>query len=296
MIIDSHVHMYTRDMQPDSIVEAYLAPLKELKGLLDFGLDEEVVWPEFSADDEYLLDAMEAAGVERSIVLPLDHGLVEKPRIGFEEMNRWVFERCELLSDRLIPFVGVDPNRGRNAIELVERYHAKNDAKGIKVYPANGFYPQDESLKPFWKAMEDMDMLVVTHVGAAWGPLKEEFCHPSFYREVLEDHPSLRIVFAHLGGKWREEAYALMEDFDNAYADCSALQGWLPSRPEMAEKRLKEVAQKAPDKVFFGSDWPVFELSYTTKQWVEFVKGRDWASEVVKEKIFNGNIRRVLEI
>jgi predicted TIM-barrel fold metal-dependent hydrolase len=296
MIIDSHVHMYIRDMQPDSIVEAYLAPLKALEAIMDMGVEEEFIWPEFRADDKELIKGMDMAGIDKSIILPLDHGLVEKPKIDFEEMNQWVFERSEVYPDRLIPFVGIDPNRGARAIKFVEECVSKWDAKGVKVYPANGFYPQDEDIDDFWTAMEDMELVVVTHSGAAWGPLKEEYCHPSFFGAVLERHPSLKIVIAHLGGKWREESYDLLERYDNAFADCSALQGWLPSQPDMAISRLKEVAEKAPDKVFFGSDWPVFELSYTIKQWVEFVVESDWADDGVKEKLMHLNIRKILDI
>lgn len=296
MIIDSHVHMYTRDMQPDSIVEAYLAPLKALEAIMDMGVDEEIIWPDFRADEAELINAMDIAGVDKSIILPLDHGLVEKPKIDFEEMNQWVFEHSEMYPDRLVPFVGIDPNRGTMAIDFVEECVRRWDARGVKVYPANGFYPNDERLMSFWKAMDDMNLLVVSHTGAAWGPLKEEYCHASYYEDILENFPSLRIVLAHLGGKWREEAYDLLERYDNAYADCSALQGWLPSKPEMAMERLREVAQRAPDKIFFGSDWPVFELSYNTKQWVDFVWERDWADEGTKEKILHLNIRRILDL
>lgn len=295
MIVDSHVHMYTRDMQPDSIVEAYLAPLKALEDIMDMGVDDEFIWPEFRADEAELIAVMDIAGVDKSIILPLDHGLVEKPKIDFKEMNQWVFEHSESYPDRLVPFVGIDPNRGRRAVDFVEECVRRWDARGVKVYPANGFYPHDEKLTGFWKAMDDMNLLVVSHTGAAWGPLKEEYCHPSYYEEILLKFPSLRIVLAHLGGKWREEAYDLLERFDNAFADCSALQGWLPSQPDMAVERLREVAERAPGKVFFGSDWPVFELSYNTKQWVDFVKERDWADEGIKEKIMHLNIRRILD-
>jgi len=296
MIVDTHVHMYKRDMVPDDMVAAYLDPLRKLSDLIDMGLDDEVVWGNFVAGPNDLIASMDAAGVDISIVLPLDYGMIQTPRIDYKEYNRWVFECAEEYPDRIIPFVGVDPRRGRRAIELLEEYANRHGAMGVKVYPATGFYPDDEALEPFWSAVDDLDLLTVTHIGAAWGPMDEKYCHPSRYVKVLERHPSVNFVMAHLGGKWREETLSIVEDYENAYTDCSALQGWLPSNPEMALRRLEEVARRIPDKVIFGSDWPLFELQYTTRHWVNFVKENDWAPEETKEKLFYGTIRRLLPI
>lgn len=296
MIVDAHVHMYKRDMVPDDMVAAYLEPLRKLSDLIDMGLDDDIIWGNFVAGPQDLIASMDAAGVDISIVLPLDYGMIQVPRVNYMEYNRWVFECAREYPDRIIPFVGVDPQRGQKAIELLEEYANRYGAMGVKVYPATGFYPDDESLIPFWSAVEDLGLLTVTHIGAAWGPMDEKYCHPYRYKKVLDRYPSVNIVMAHLGGKWREETLSIVERYENAYTDCSALQGWLPSNPEMALRRLREVAQRIPDKVIFGSDWPLFELQYTTRQWVNFVKENDWAPEETKEKMFHGTIRKLLPI
>lgn len=226
MIIDSHVHMYKRDMIPHSVVDAYLEPLRALDELgIDMGLDEEVVWKDFIADRSALIDMMDMAGIDKSIILPLDMGMVEEPTIRIEEYNEWVFESAQGFEDRLIPFLGIDPSRGEFAFDLVNRFHKKWEPKGVKIYPSTGFYPDSEELLDFWELMDDLEMMVITHTGASWGPLDEKYSHPKHYRKVLDEFPSLRIVLAHLGGKWKSEAYDLLEEFDNAFTDCSALQG-----------------------------------------------------------------------
>ncbi len=297
MIIDSHVHMYKRDMIPHSVVDAYLEPLRALDELgIDMGLDEEVVWKEFVADRSGLIEMMDMAGIDKAIILPLDMGMVEEPVIGVEEYNHWVFEAAQGFEDMMIPFMGVDPSRGEFAIDLVNKFHGEWEPKGVKIYPSTGFYPDDEELLDFWRLIDDLGMLVITHIGASWGPLDEKFSHPKYYRKVLEEFPSLNVVLAHLGGKWREEAYELLEKFDNAYTDCSALQGWLPSRPDMVLDRLEEMASKIPNKAFFGTDWPTFDLAYSSVRWTDFVLEKEWASQRIKEKIMFKNIKKVLSI
>ena len=74
------------------------------------------------------------------------------------------------------------------------------------------------------------------------------------------------------------------------------MQGWLPSDPATAESRLREIAERVPDKVSFGTDYPLFELGYPSSMWVDFVKDRPWADEDVKAKLLGGTMRKVLGI
>jgi predicted TIM-barrel fold metal-dependent hydrolase len=147
---------------------------------------------------------------------------------------------------------------------LVEKYVKKFDARGVKVYPPTGWRPDEERIKPFWKLLDDHALVVVTHSGAVWGPLNEELSRPSFYSPVLQRHERLKLVIAHMGGKFREEMFPLLATYHNAYTDCSALQGWLPSNPEMVVSRLKEAAERIPDRIFFGTDWPLLTSLFAT--------------------------------
>jgi predicted TIM-barrel fold metal-dependent hydrolase len=294
MIIDGHAHLWQRKMLPDSILKAYLEPLLALDGLIDFSKDIEEIWPITEVFAPGLIEAMDTAGVDKTIILPLDFGLVEEPKTEIEDYNRFVFESCEEYAERLIPFVGVDPNRGKKATDLIQMFAKDYDAKGIKVYPATGFRPNEDRLIDFWDLLDDLGMLVVAHSGASWGPLDEECNHPIFFREVLNRFPDLKIIIAHLGGKWKEETYELAKECPNLYADCSAVQGWLPSQPEVARDRLVEAAAHMPDRLIFGTDWPLFDLSYSHMQWVRFVRETDWASESIKEKTLGETLRRIL--
>ena len=294
MIIDSHVHIWLRDHLPDSMVRAYLEPLNALKDLFDLGIDVENVWPEYGVDVNKLLEMMVAGPVDKAIALPIDYNLIEQARIGIEEYNTWAFETTAPYRDRIIPFIGIDPQRGAKALAIMEKFVKRYDARGLKVYPATGWYPHEDRIKDFWKMANDLELAVVTHAGAAWGPLDDKFTRPSFYDEVLGRYPDLKVIIAHLGGKWRAETYDLCAKHANCYTDISALQGWLPSDPVTCLSRLKEVAEKVPDRASFGTDWPLFDLSCPSSAWLNFVKEQPWADEGIKAKVLGGNMQRLL--
>ncbi|MEM0449311.1 MAG: amidohydrolase family protein [Methanomassiliicoccales archaeon] len=297
MIIDAHVHLWKRSMYPDVIMEAYLEPLVLLDALYFQGgpQGEGRDWLTSETDERDLINDMKTAGIDKSIVLPLDFGMVGPTKQGVEELNDWVFSVSGIYPEYLVPFIGVDPGRGEFALRLVNKYVKHFDARGVKVYPPTGWRPNEERIAPFWDVVEEFGLMVVTHSGAVWGPLNEELSRPSYYVDVLEKHPELKLVIAHLGGKYREEMYEILSRYPNTYADCSALQGWLPSNPEKVMERLSEANEKIPDRVFFGTDWPLFELAYSQPYFIDLIKNGDWGNAEMKEKLFHGNILRALK-
>jgi hypothetical protein len=294
MIIDSHVHIWMRDHLPGEMVRMYLEPLQALKDVMNWEVDVDEVWPEYGVTVPKLLEMLDAGPVDKAVVLPIDFNLVEQARIDFEEYNTWVFESCSAYPDRTIPFIGVDPQRGEAALRMLDRYTARYDARGVKLYPPTGWYPNEERIRAFHDRVDDLGLTVITHAGAAWTSLDEKYAEPRYWEEVLERYPDTNMVIAHLGGKWRSQVLEMCERYPNCFTDCSALQGWLPSDPVTAESRLREVAERIPDKVSFGTDYPLFELAYPASMWLDFVKTQPWADEDVKAKLLGGNMQRVL--
>ena len=77
MIIDSHVHMWLRDHLPNKMVRMYLEPLQALKEVMDWEVDIDDVWPEYGATAPKLMEMLDAGGVDKAVVLPIDFNLVE---------------------------------------------------------------------------------------------------------------------------------------------------------------------------------------------------------------------------
>jgi hypothetical protein len=48
--------------------------------------------------------------------------------------------------------------------------------------------------------------------------------------------------------------------------------------------------------VIFGSDRFLFELAYSQPCWVSFVQEQPWGTEEMKEKLFSGNLLRLMSL
>jgi predicted TIM-barrel fold metal-dependent hydrolase len=100
------------------------------------------------------------------------------------------------------------------------------------------------------------------------------------FSDVLDNHENMRLDIPHMGCKFREEMYQLVHDNPNAFSDISALQGWPPSNPDMVITRSREAVQSIPNRVLFGSDWPLFDLASSRASWGRFVKEHPWGESM----------------
>ncbi|NLL94910.1 MAG: amidohydrolase family protein [Thermoplasmatales archaeon] len=298
MLIDAHIHMWHRDVIPDEAVRSYMGPtlqfLEQYGNVFDFNLDDEIPYSDYYVPIERPLSVMDANGYDLAVVLITDYSMVNEGRMSIQEYHDWVFDRCSV-DDRFMPFIGVDPNRP-DASELVGKLSKKHDSRGIKLYPATGFYPDDPKYLDFWKAIEDLGLLVVTHAGMALPPLDEKYCRPSNLAAVAERHPDTDIIVAHLGGKFHDELYPLMEAHENIHSDCSALQAWNPDDRSMVDKRLSEAMSRFPDRIVFGTDYPLYLDHTSPMQFIRQIREGDWGNDAVKDKLLGGNMARLLGI
>jgi predicted TIM-barrel fold metal-dependent hydrolase len=295
MLIDAHIHIWNRDMLPDEAIRNYLEPIRKFKELygdvFDFGLDDEVPFADYDSTKEGLTEMMDCAKLDHAVVLATDFGLVNEGRMTNDEYMEWLYEQCQV-DERLLLFAGVDFNRS-NAIELLDRYYDRYEPAGLKVYPASGFYPHEGRYDAIWKKIEDLGLPVTIHAGMALAPLDEKYCHPSYMRSVAENHPDTKFIIAHLGGKFHDELFPLMEAYDNVYTDCSALQGWFPDM-DMIRKRLDEATSRFPDRVVFGSDFPLYENHTTCSKFISLIREMDFGNDRIKDALLGGNMARVL--
>ncbi len=299
MLIDAHVHMWERRCLPDEAVRKYLGPLSVLKdmgldGILDFRLDEDFPFPDYDTGIDEPIGMMDANGVDYAVVLGTDFGLINEGRMTNYEYMEWMFQRCSV-DDRFIPFIGIDPNR-KDAAGMLDTLVSKYDPKGLKVYPATGFYPDDDKFEEFWSRVEEYGLIVTTHAGMALPPLEEKCCHPVSFAKVAERHPKMNIIIAHLGGKFYSELFPLMDTHENVYTDCSALQGWVPTDVSMIGKRLDEVTSRYPDRVVFGTDFPLYEDHTNMYRFLDIIREGKWGNDSVKNALLGGNMARLLGI
>ena len=303
MIIDSHVHMWPRAILPDEAVRNYMEPIRkarelmgpELDWFMDFFLDDESPFMDFELNTSEMINTMNHNKIDKAVVLGIDFELVNEKRMTNEDYFDQLFKDCET-DDRLIPFISVDPNRGEAGLKMIERMVKKFDPMGIKMYPATGFYPDDEKLDRYWDLVDDLGLVVVTHAGMALSPLDERYCHPVNMKRVAENHPDSKYIIAHLGGKFSNELPGVMREHENIYADCSAMQGWLPSEPDTVIRTVSRFAEEFPKRIVYGSDFPLYEMKYPSMLFIRLLMESEWGNPRIKEDLMGNNMARILGI
>ncbi|MCK5186296.1 MAG: amidohydrolase, partial [Deltaproteobacteria bacterium] len=93
---------------------------------------------------EGLLAEMDEAGIDKSVIFPVDFGVaLGDPEVPIEEVNKKYSELARKHPDRLVAFAGVDPRR-KDAPDLFKRCINEWGMQGCKLHPCAGFYPNQK--------------------------------------------------------------------------------------------------------------------------------------------------------
>ncbi|MFY0644243.1 MAG: amidohydrolase family protein [Bacteroidia bacterium] len=142
----------------------------------------------------------------------------------------------------VLPFFCVDPRRDK-VFDLMKSYIEDHGFKGIKLYPALGFFPDDPRLDEVYKYAEEHEIPITTHCiptnknhfrykpsAEMIAKAKERFKfyeekasskpyrfaeylnHPDNYTYVLEKYPKLKLNLAHFGGNDQWNKYLDVSD------------------------------------------------------------------------------------
>jgi len=206
------------------------------------------------ATAEELIAAMDEAGVRVSVALNI--GWVDRDIC--RETNDYILESAARYPKRLVPFISVRPGAGESAVREVERC-AKAGAKGLgEMRPdVQGFDPASrEVMDALVEVLVRHNLLFLTHASEPVGhvyPGKGSVTPEKLYA-FISMFPELKVVCAHWGGGL--PFYALMPEVRKALANVyfdSAATPYL-YQPEI----FRHVINLAgPDKVLFGSDYPL---------------------------------------
>ena len=227
-ITDFHTHAFA-----DRIYERAMQALKEGSGIEPF----------HNGSLAGLLESMDQAGIWRSVVL----SIATKPEHA-DVILDW---SLSIASERIIPFGSVMPT-DRNAARDVRRMAAAG-IKGLKIHPYyQRFYMDDPALDPFYEAVTETELVLVSHTGydVAY-PEREDLATPERTARVINRHPDLHLVAAHFGG-W--------EDWDDVERYLLGKPVWLETS-FLAEMCDRERARRMflahdPARLVFGSDSP----------------------------------------
>ena len=202
---------------------------------------------------------------------------------------------------RLHPVTTVDPTGGEDEVRAaIELWDAEPGLAGIKLYPGyRAFYPHDRRLDPVYEYAHRRDLPILIHQGDTLDGIGlVKFSRPLEVDEVAGRYRDVRFVLCHLGNPWIEEGAEMIYKNPNVYADTSGLLPH-PSAPyfDRAIVQSREAIYNAlvtvghPDRILYGSDWPLEELSVA----VSLIERLDLPPSD-REAILGGNARRLFHL
>ena len=249
MIIDFHTHLWPEDCLTDDVINYFKS-----RGIWD--KQNSILTP------ERLIKIMDENKISSSIVL----SLALSPKMKNSEIikiNSYVSEQINKNKERLIGFFTLNPFFEDESMQMIEDSIKNLGLLGLKIHPSfQEIYPNDKTLYPFYRKMQDYGLPVLFHSGSIGIiPYRDSFSNPSYIDEVACDFPQLTIIIGHSGKIWYEETAMLLRKHKNIYTDISTNIGRdsFSSEHPMAWLlyKIKSYAG-CIDRVFFGSDYPFY--------------------------------------
>ncbi len=240
---------------------------------------------------DQLVEEMDKAEVARAVILGQDTHATRNPAFkNYTLKNDEIARMAEKSNERLVPFAGVDPNAGREAVSELKRAVGKLGMRGLKVHgSANSVYLNDRRLMfPIYEFCQDVRVPVLFHTGTTGlGDCEIKYSKPELLDEVCQAFPDLKVVMAHFGWPWPDVAIAIALRNPNVFIDVS---GWKPRYiPQSIIPYLNGTLQ---DRFLFGTDYPMLRQ----KEWLDDFKA-SLAPKLkvgVAEKLLSSNAKRLL--
>jgi predicted TIM-barrel fold metal-dependent hydrolase len=202
----------------------------------------------YKADADTLYQAMTLA--DRAIVFALRYG----DSIGIESDDETTAAAVRKYPQKFVGFAYVDPRRP-DALMLLRHAVEKLGLRGVKYGPIyNGVPLDDPRMIPIYEYCVANDLPLTMHMGTTYtrnSPL--DLGRPIHVEPIARKFPELKLVIAHMGHPWCEEAIVVIRKQPNVYGEISALF----YRPWQFYNMLVAVEEyKIVDKIFFGTDFP----------------------------------------
>ena len=245
MIIDIHTHIF-----PDRMAERTVTSLAKVAHIA----------PQTKASASSLMDSMEEAGIDLSVILP-----VATKASQVETINTVACENNRLYKGKLFSLGGMHPEYENWYDELARVKEL--GLKGIKIHPVYQGYDIDSPrFLNILKRCAELDLIVITHAGDDIGFPGMVHCSPEMCLHVKQEIPQLKFVLAHMGG-WQnwDMVCELLADTDVLIDTAFSIEPvhrlgdhWQSGEPKLLsiEQFKNMIALFTPDRVVFGTDSP----------------------------------------
>jgi predicted TIM-barrel fold metal-dependent hydrolase len=180
-----------------------------------------------------------------------------------EKCNDYVAAVVRADPGRFIGFASVNPAwRGpRAAVAELRRAVSELGLAGLKLYPMYQHWaPNDRDLAfPVYQAAGELGIPVMIHqAGSTRIDAALELGRPALLDDVGRCFRDLRVIIAHCGHPWVDEALFLLTKHPNFYGELSYLLASITRRDLFLLLQRCEPMFVPLEKLFFGTDYPGF--------------------------------------
>lgn len=264
MIIDSHVHISIFNGNASSLQRAF----------------------------DLLLEEMRKNNIDAAIIIP--------DNIEGSDNIADLDKAIELIGERKNLFLLGSPQiiqRGTSELEKYQKLLEEGKIKGLKFFPGHDpYYPTDVRCQPYYELCEKLNVPVLFHTGENSGDSDcAKWNDPKYIVEVAKKYPKLKVIITHYYWPKMDYCYEITRDISNIYFETAAM-----ADEEVVEKsggieKVREILKKTitnrPDKVIFGTDWPMCKID----KHIELLKSLG-LSEETENKVFAGNAVEVYKL
>jgi len=235
-ILDVHVHF-----MPKSVMD------KVWRYFDDVGPLTGTPWPiAYRSDEQNRLQRLRAMGVLAFPSLVYAH----KPGMA-AWLNAWAADFARQHDD-VVHTLTFFPEPG------VLSYVTEQLAAGAQLAKVHvqvgGYDPRDPLLDDVWGVLADAAVPIVTHCGS--GPAPGAFTGPEIFGQVLQRHPTLTAVIAHMGMPEYAEFLDMARTYPRVHLDTTmAFTDFAQSQMPFPDELLPSLVDLG-DRILFGSDFP----------------------------------------
>lgn len=229
-------------------------------------------------------------------------GIYSQTHVTNQDVADWV----KSYPDILIGFGSVDLCKSSNYVQQKLFEIEAFNFKGIKLLPYSQFFnpSRNKNMNLLFDHCRRTGAIVLTHTGCAAGafelPELSENSRPAHWEPLVRKYPEVPLVLAHFGsyststpGIWFQEAFTLMKNYQNVYADISAA-GYILKDAEIVNIIRKENCFK---QVLFATDYPgPLYQGISTQSLVDEIKTNHLLSESEKQMVLGENAGKLLGI
>ena len=243
-----------------------------------------------NATPEKLIASMDEAGIHIALV-------IASPRDNCD--TRVLTDAIRPYGNRLFAAAYGFPAQ---SIAVLENLLWHKEVVAVKFYPGyEWFFPADHSIRPHLELCRDYNVPAIFHQGDCLchysNTAKLKFAHPLALDELAAEMPDLTIVMAHQAQPWIVDGAEVVYSKKNVYADCSGFVcgSFTTQQRELFVENFRYFWHyiENPEKVLFGTDWPISNQGSYMEVMEQAMRGVDAAHW---DLVFAQNARRLFRL